>query len=160
VFRKRSTMNNGYEIFFDSDTLYAFSPEGKSASMRLEEFCEKVRARAIDLSRVTTPKGVIQQRAEGNAVIWIYEREPQPYSFKWIASDSAIPFGRGTRYREVTIALPYLVVFAVFIVAPHGRLTLTTSNEAFFRNDPIRSPDDELCFPALLNCSMFRQPDG
>src|SRR5262249_48281997 len=98
--------------------------------------------------------------AEGNAVIWIYEREPQPYSFKWIASDSAIPFGRGTRYREVTIALPYLVVFAVFIVAPHRRLTLTTSNEAFFRNDPIRSPDDELCFPALLNCSMFRQPDG
>jgi hypothetical protein len=43
----------------------------------------------------------------------------------------------------------------VFTVMPPGRLTLTHANEAFFRNGPIRSPDDELCFPALLNCSLF-----
>jgi len=155
----RKRMNNGYEIYFDSDTLYVVSPEGKSRSMRLEEFFEKVRAPAVELSRVIPPKGVLQ-RVEGNAVIWIYQRDPQPYSFKWIAPDSTMPFGRGTKYREVTIALPYLVVFAVFAIVPPGRLTLTSSNEAFFRNAPIRSPDDELYFPALLNCSMFNSPQG
>ena len=43
-------------------------------------------------------------------------------------------------------------------VVPPGRLTLTLANEAFFRSGPIRSPDDELCFPALLNCSLFNPP--
>lgn len=152
--RPRTKMNNGYEIYFDSDTLYAVTPEGKSGSMRLDEFFEKVRAPAVDLSRVIPPKGVIQ-RADGNSVIWIYQRDPQPYNFKWIASDSATPFGRGTKYREVSIALPYLVVFAAFTVVPPGRLTLSNANEAFFRNAPIRNADDELCFPALLNCSLF-----
>jgi hypothetical protein len=127
--------------------------------MRLEEFFEKVRAPALDLSRVIPPKGVIP-RADGHAVIWIYERAPQLYNFKWIARDSATPFGRGTKYREVSIALPYLVVFAVFAMAPPGHLTLTASNEAFFRNAPIRSLEDELCFPALLNCSLFNPPEG
>jgi hypothetical protein len=152
-------MNNCYEIYCDSDTIYVVSPEGKSRSMRIEEFFEKVRAPAIDLNRVIPPKGVLQ-RVEGNAVIWIYQRDPQPYRFKWIASGSTKPFGPGTKYREVTIALPYLVVFAVFSIVPPGRLTLTSTNEAFFRNAPIRSPDDELSFPALLNCSMFNPPQG
>ncbi len=155
--RPSTKMNNGYQIYFDSDTLYVVTPEGKTGSMGLEEFFEKVRAPAADLSRVIPPRGVIQ-RTEGNAVLWIYQREPQPYNFKWIASDSATPFGRGTKYREVSIALPYLVVFAVFMVMPPGRLTLTNANEAFFRNGPIRSLDDELCFPALLNCSLFNPP--
>lgn len=157
--RKGSAMNNGYEIYFDSDTLYVISPEGKSASMRFEEFFEKVRAPAVDLSRVFPPKGVIQF-AEGNVVIWIYQRDPQPYNLKWIAADSGAPFGRGTKYRDVRIALPHLVVFAVFIVVPPGRLTLGMFNEAFFSNAAIRGPDDPLCFPALLNCSMFNPPEG
>ena len=147
-------MNNGYEIYFDSDRLYAVTPEGKSGSMGLEEFFDKVRAPGVDLARVIPPKGVLQ-RTEGNSVIWIYEREPQPYNFKWIAPDSAAPFGRGTKYREVSISLPYLVVFAAFTIVPPGRLSLSNANEAFFRNAPIRSPDDELFFPGLLNCSLF-----
>src|ERR1041384_228713 len=114
--RKRpKRMNNGCELYIDSDPLYVVTPEGKSGSMRLEEFFERVRAPAVDLTRVIPPRGVIQ-RAEGNAVIWIYQRDPQLYNFKWIAPDSAAPYGRGTKYREVTLALPYLVVFAVFLI--------------------------------------------
>lgn len=157
--RKRKRMINGYEIYFDADKLYVISPEGKSASMSLEEFVDKIRAPAVDLSRVIPPKGVIQ-RIEDNAVIWIYQREPQRYNLKWIAADSASRYGRGTTYRDVCLALPYLSVFAVFIVVPPGRLTLTMSNEAFFSNAAIRSPDDQLCFPGLLNCSLFNPPDG
>ena len=159
-FRKRKTMNNGHEIYFDHETLYAVSPEGKSGSMRLEEFVEKVRGPAADLNSVIRPKGVIYERVEGNAVIWIYECGPKVYNLKWIAADSAKPFGQGTKYRQVRIALPYLIIFAAFAVMPPGRLTLTPSNEAFFSNDRIRSVDAELLFPALLNCSVFNPPDG
>lgn len=157
--RRPAKMSHGYEIYFDSEKVYATTPEGKTASMRLAELFAQASAPLLDLSRVIPPKGVIQ-RTEGNAVLWIYQREPQPYNFKWIAPDSATPFGRGTKYREVSIALPYLVVFAVFMVVPPGRLTLTNANEAFFRNGPIRTVEDELCYPALLNCSLFNPPEG
>jgi hypothetical protein len=31
-----------------------------------------------------------------------------------------------------------------------------TRNECFFRNEPLRSLDDELLYPALLNCSVMK----
>jgi len=151
---KAHGMNNGYEIYFDKDYLYVVTPEGKCGSISLESFFDKMTAPQTDLSRVIPPKGV-RAWMLGNAVIWLYEREPQPYNFKWIAGDSASRFGRGTKYREVSITLPYLLVFAVFAIVPPGHLTLTSANEAFFRTGPVSSPDDEVYFPALLNCSKF-----
>ena len=156
--RKRTTMNDGHELYFDGDSLYAVTPEGKCGSMRLDLFFDKVNASHASRSRVIPPKGVIREWTLGNVVIWLYEREPQPYNFKWIAGDSVSRFGRGTKYREVSITLPYLLVFAVFAAVSPGRLSLTSANEAYFRNQPITSPEDEVCFPALLNCS--KSPTG
>jgi hypothetical protein len=157
---KRSTMNNGYELYFDNDAVYAVTPEGKCGSMPLETLFQKVLAPPIDLSAVILPKGVIRQWARGNAVIWLYEREPQPYNFKWIAADSKVGFGRGAKYRQVSITLPYLLIFAVYAAGPGSRLTLSSANEAFFRTRAARSLDDEVCFPALLNCSKFPTHSG
>jgi hypothetical protein len=39
-------------------------------------------------------------------------------------------------------------------------LQLSGLNECFFRNDPLQSLDDELFYPALLNCSKFHRPEG
>jgi hypothetical protein len=58
------------------------------------------------------------------------------------------------------LALPYLIVLAVFARSPAGRLRLTHANECFFRTAPLRHPDDELLYPGLLNCSRFDPPDG
>lgn len=152
---KRKMMNNGYEIYIDGDSLYAVTPEGKCGSMNLESFFEKITAPQNDLSGVIVPKGVIRQWTRGNAVIWLYEREPQAYNFRWIANDSAARFGRGAKYRDVKITLPYLEVFAAFTAVTPDHFTLTTANEAFFRNGPVTSPDNEIYFPALLNVSKF-----
>jgi len=153
-------MNDGNELYFDGDSLYAVTPEGNCRSMTVELLCDKIAASHVSLDGVMLPKGVIRDWPLGNAVIWLYEREPQPYNFKWIARDSASRFGRGTKYREVSITLPYLLVFAVFACVAPGRLSLTAANEAYFRNRPVASPNDEVCFPALLNCSKFPAGSG
>src|SRR5688500_3825744 len=130
-------MNNGYEIYVDGDSLYAVTPEGKCGSMTLESFFQKITTAQNDLSEVIVPKGVIRQWTCGNSAIWLYEREPQAYNFRWIANDSAARFGRGAKYRDVRITLPYLEVFAAFTAVTPGQFTLTTINEAFFRNGPV-----------------------
>jgi hypothetical protein len=90
----------------------------------------------------------------------VYERSPQVYSFKWIARDSPVPFGSGTKYRTVRIALPYLVVLAVFELGKRNVIQLSGRNECFFRRHPLKSTGDELFYPALLNCSKFDPPEG
>ena len=82
------------------------------------------------------------------------------HHLKWIASNSTRSFGgvgRSATYAFRRLALPYLVVFAVF-TERGGRLVLTGHNEVFFRTAPIESGEDRLAFPALLNLSKF--PDS
>ena len=58
----------------------------------------------------------------------------------WIAPDSPVPFGRGTKYRPVRLALPYLIMFVVFAADAGGQLQLTAANECFFRVEPLQDP--------------------
>ena len=138
----------------------ATSPEGKQASMPLEALLAKVAARRMDTANVVLPDGVKTVLTEGGITIWIYESPPRVYRFLWIAPDSPSPFGNGTKYRTVRIALPYLIVFAVFAVQANGRMQLTGANECFFRVEPFKHLDDPLHYPALLNCSRFKPQDG
>ena len=39
--------------------------------------------------------------------------------------------------------------------ARNGAVALSDANECFFRNERLRRLDDELRYPALLNCSRF-----
>ncbi len=66
--------------------------------------------------------------------------------------------GAKVLYEDRRLAMPYVVIVAVFVRDPSGRLVLSGKNEAYFRTAPLESPDDELLFPALLNISKF--PDS
>lgn len=138
----------------------AISPEGKRASLPLETLLTKVAARRMDTGGVVLPDGVKSVLTEGAITIWVHEIPPRVYRFLWIASDSPAPFGKHTKYRPVRIALPYLIVFAVFAAQSNGQMLLTGANECFFRVEPFKSLDDSLFFPALLNCSRFEPQDG
>ncbi len=138
----------------------AASPEGQKASMPLEALLTKVAARRMDTGGVVLPDGVKAALTEGGVTIWVYERPPGVHRFLWIAPDSPAPFGEGTRYRTVRIALPYLIVLVVFVAHSSGRLFLSGANECFFRVQPLKSLDEPLFYPALLNCSRFEPPDG
>lgn len=139
----------------------ALSPEGKTASMPLPEFMSRLNPRRIDSGDVIYPDGVKAARTEGGVTILVHETCPQVYSLKWIAPDSPAPYGKEAKYRTVRIGLPYLITLAVFRnLAPVGAPVLTEFNECFFRTGPLESLEDELLFPALLNCSKFSSPEG
>ena len=139
----------------------AISPEGQSARMRLEQFIHILSGFNGRMnSGGVLPDGIKLTVSCGSLTIWVYERSPQVYSFKWIARDSPAPFGRGTKYRTVRIALPYLIVLAIFEPGRRNGMELSGRNECFFRRHPLKSTRDELFYPALLNCSKFDPPDG
>lgn len=138
----------------------ATSPEGKTASMPLEAFLAKLAARRMDTGGVVLPDGVKAAISEGATTIWVHECPPCVQRFMWIAPDSPVPFGPGTQYRPVRLALPYLIMLVVFAADPSGNVQLTTANECFFRVEPLKSLDDPLLYPALLNCSRFQPQEG
>jgi hypothetical protein len=106
------------------------------------------------------PDGVKAIRSRGATTVLVHQTDAQPFNVNWIAADSPAPYGPGATYRKVRIALPYLVTFCAFSML-RRRLTLTPYNECFFSNVPVSSlSEGELCYPALLNCSRFKKPEG
>lgn len=138
----------------------ATSPEGKTARMPLDALLARATAGQANSGPAILPDGVKAVLSRGSVTIWIWESPPRAYHFDWIAKDSPMPFGDGTRYRMVRLALPYLIVVAVFVRSPAGLPHLSTSNECFFRTAPLKRFEDKLCYPALLNCSKFAPPEG
>jgi len=146
-------------ITIQGDEVCAVSPEGATSSMKLTELFSKLAPRLPDSAEMVLPDGAKALVPLANGTIVVHQTPPRVYGFKWIANDSKEDFGDGTRYRNVRIALPYLVVLAVF-EAPRGGLpSLSMRNECFFINQPLDTIgfETELHFPALLNCS--RLPD-
>jgi hypothetical protein len=138
----------------------ATSPEGKTASMPLEILLAQVAGRRMDTGGVVLPDGIKAVITEGAITLWVWECPPCLHRFLWIAPDSPAPFGPGTKYRPVRLALPYLIMVVVFATDANGSLQLTGANECFFRVEPLKTLDDPLLYPPLLNCSRFEPPAG
>ena len=137
------------------------SPEGLTATMRLETLLTHLGREGPsnrDSRGLMLPDGVKWMISREGYTIFVHQTPPAVHNLKWIAADSPAKHGPGTTYRQVRIAMPYLIVFACFEPRRDGGLKLGDRNECFFRNEPLRSPDDRLYYPALLNCSKFGSP--
>ncbi len=147
-------------VTIEGDEVRAALPEGAAASMKLETLLERIQAVVPDSRGAILPDGVKCILPTGTGCIMVHQTPPRVYNFRWIAVDSKAEYGRGTSYRQVRLALPYLIVLAVFERARGGLPQLGGYNECFFANQPLdaKGLDSELCYPALLNCSRF--PDG
>jgi hypothetical protein len=159
LFEKQRVMDKS-TLAIQGTEVIATSPEGKTASMPLEAFLARVAARRMDTGGAVLPDGVKSVITEGAITIWVYERPPCLQRFLWIAPDSPVPFGPGTKYRSVRLALPYLILLVVFSADAGGNQQLTSVNECFFRVEPLKTLDDPLLYPALLNCSRFEPQEG
>jgi hypothetical protein len=147
-------------VTIEGDEVRASLPEGAAASMKLENLLERIQATVPDSRGAILPDGVKCVLPMGNGCIVVHQTPPRVHNFRWIAADSQAEYGPGTSYRQVRLALPYLLVLAVFERARGGLPQLSSRNECFFVNQPldVKGLDTELCYPALLNCSRF--PDG
>lgn len=140
----------------------AQSPEGASASMPLDRFLDKigVTSGSLNTGEDMLPDGVKAIRSRDGVTIVVHEASPQIYNLKWIAADSPTQYGKGTKYRNVSVAVPYLLMLAAFQRVPDGRRCLTSASECFFRTEPLTSWKDELSFPGLLNVSKWPKEAG
>jgi len=145
-------------ITIEGSTVRAVTPEGQAATMEIAELARALGQQRMDTGSSALPDGVKAVLSQGPMTVWVHQTPPRVFQLKWIAADSPSRFGPGTVYRKVRIALPYLIVLAVFVPVD-GTLQLSDWNECFFRTRPLDSLDDPLCFPALLNCSKFDPPD-
>jgi hypothetical protein len=148
------------KVELEGSVACARSPEGKQASMPIPALLGKVQTSAGEHRSAILPHGVRATSSRGPYVVWVHESPPEVYNFRWITNDSPAKFGESAKYQQVRIALPFVLILAVFIPRPDGQLTLAHLNECYFRTRPLESWDDELNFPALLNCSRYRQLEG
>lgn len=137
----------------------AHSAEGQVASMALEDLLKVLRSATMGTGEIVLPDGVKAVLSSGSITILVHQTPPAVHNLKWIAAQSPRNYGTGTVYRRVRVALPYLIVLAVFWPGDDGALRISGANEAFFRTEPLSSLDDDLYYPALLNCSRFDDPD-
>jgi hypothetical protein len=144
-------------VTIEGDLVRAILPEGSEASMKLEELFERASPGVPDSASVILPDGVKCSLPTPNGCILVHQTPPRVYSFHWIAADSDAEYGPEASYRQVRLALPYLIVLAIFERARGGIPRLSQRNECFFLSQPLdrRGLDTQLCYPALLNCSKF-----
>lgn len=149
------------QIYFHKGRIHVVTPEGKRASMGIADFYAKLSERKIDTCGTVLVDGVKAMHSDHGTTILVHQSPPRPYNFKWIAPDSSLQYGKGAKYRTIRIALPYVILFAVFSQAG-GKQQLTGRNECFFRTKPLEDldKDADLYFPCLLNCSKFQRPEG
>src|ERR1035437_693602 len=142
-------------VVIEGDRAIVMSPDvHEKSSMSVEDLCQRV-GPGMSTGPVILPSGIKTVLSQGNLTLWFWEQPPRIHQLSWVREDSPQPFGGGTTYRNVRIALPYLVIMAVFSRYSNGIPNLMRKDEFFFRNEPLKSLDDELCYPALLNCSKF-----
>jgi hypothetical protein len=148
------------KIIIEGTAVHAQTPEGQSAMTPISDLVGRIAPRRMDTAGQILPDGVKYIESRGGALIIAHQTTPRQHSFKWIAPDSPAPWGDKTTYRNVCVALPYVVMLAVFVPRKDGALYLSSVNECFFRNAPLETVEDELYYPALLNCSKYTPPDG
>jgi len=141
-------------VTIEGMTATAETPEGAKATMTVPDLIARI-SDHIDTGSCVLPSGIKAVLSRGNVTIWVWEKAPAVQKLSWIRPDSPRPFGPGTKYRNVRIGLPYLVIFGVFVHLADGMPYIAKTDECFFRREPLKQLSDGLCFPGLLNCSKF-----
>ena len=144
-------------IIIDGEEVGVVSPEGEERSIKLSQLIERVAPPVISTCDTVLPDGVKCVIPISGGSVLVHQTPPRVHCFEWIKNDSPAPYGAGATYRKVSIALPYLIVLAVFEEAPGAFPRLGNSSECFFSNRPIDAEGTatKLHYPALLNCSRY-----
>ena len=139
----------------EGDRAHYVSPEGQHFEMSVQDLLAAAQQQLLPACSGLLPRAVRAVFRRGRFSIWAAEFSPAVRPVKWIVEGSPVPFGKGVQYGAYNIAMPYVVLLAVFDGA-----TLSGSNECFFRTEPLSSMDDELLYPALLNVSRIEPQEG
>lgn len=130
------------------------SEEGSKSSMPVDKFLAALCPPAPDFVLPDKVK-FIKSSPDSKFHIAVWEIDPGVHSIRWVAKDSPVPYGHGTKYDKRELAMPYIILTMPFVVQDNKILPQTGNFECFYRNEPLVSMDQELFYPALLNCSKW-----
>ncbi len=145
-------------ITINGSTVEARTPEGVTGTLKVDEFVAKINPPLMNCGGIILPDGMATFFSTPSTTIYFWQLPPAVHHVRWISPKSEVCHktpGRTVLYDDRLIALPYVLIVAVFVRDTAGRLVLSGKNEAYFRTAPLEDADDELLFPALLNISKF-----
>lgn len=143
-------IHNGQVLLRTEEGQEIKRPETQLLDMLRGEFLPPVNGGAL-------PDGVKFWDWRPPFFIVVHQMPPHVRQLRWIAPDSPAEYGEDVVYRKVRLSLPYSVLVAVYEHQGSG-LFLTHFNELYFRNEPLRSRQDNVGYPALLNLSRMTTP--
>lgn len=151
-------------VTVEGDEIVATLPEGTRRSMKLPDLLNKMTSVLPNTGDAILCDGVKCVLPVAGGVILVHQTPPQVCNFQWITDDSEADYGPATAYRTVRLALPYVIVVAVFVESGRnsGVPMLGGRNECFFSNEPLESNGlaTPLAYPSLLNCSKLDESAG
>jgi hypothetical protein len=132
--------------------------EGQELKRSEAQLMDMLRAEFVPpLQNCALPDGVKFWEWRPPLLVVVHQTPPHVRQLRWISPDSPAEFGDDVVYRKVRLSLPYAVTIAVYEQQAAG-LFLTHNNELYFRNEPLRSRQDRVGYPALLNISRVPTP--
>ena len=131
--------------------------EGKSVEKPESQLEDMLRGELLPpLNGTAFPDGIKFYDWKPPYFLVVHQLPPHVRQFRWIANDSPARFGPETKYRKVRLSIPYTITFSVFM-HQRNKMFICDQNELYFRNEPLRTKKDKLCYPALLNISRIPQ---
>jgi len=132
--------------------------EGQRLERTEAQLVEMLRGEFLPpLKNAALPDGIKFYDWRPPLLLVVHQLPPHVRQVRWIANNSPVRHGPGTRYRKVRLSIPYAVTFVLYAQQGDG-LVLAGWNELYFRNEPLRSRTDTLGYPALLNVSRIPTP--
>jgi hypothetical protein len=150
------------QVLIEGEDVIVVSPEGQRHTLPLASLWSLAVPPRPDSRGCIHPTGVKHYAPFPGGLVAVHQTAPRVWSFKWLDPSSAAEFGEGATYREVRLALPYLIVLAVYEGFGGPRQPVLSGwNECFFALAPLEQEGlaTPLYFPALLNCSRFDDED-
>jgi hypothetical protein len=142
----------------EGETIVLRTPEGHGYTLGLDELFTLLVGPWKPLSELVLPRGTRAVRSVPGGLVVVFETPPGVHRVRWIAPTPEAKRGRGTVYREVELAFPYLILVTGVRIGSAGIPVHRGWTEAYFSNQPLTSSQDRLHYPPLLN--VCRTPEG
>ncbi len=141
------TIENGQLLLTTDEGQEYKLPEDRLVDMLRGEIAPPINGEAL-------PDGVKFLEWSAPFLCVVHQLPAHVRPLRWIEDDSPVPYGPGTKFKSRRLSLPYAITFAVYYKCGE-HLSLMGYNELYFRNEPLKSKEDKLGYPALLNVSRI-----
>jgi hypothetical protein len=145
-------------LTIEAGKLLLTTDEGRQIELPEEQLIDMLRSEIEPpVNGAALPDGIKFMAWRAPLLCVVHQWPAHVRQMRWITDDSPIPYGPGAVFQMRRLSIPYAVTFAVYFQRGSA-LHLTGSNELYFRNEPLRSKNDTLGYPALLNVSKIDTP--